>query len=90
MTQIAEPSTVLILLHWLPKCNSMRTRPGWIQPEIYFRIVHAAQNGHKGAPVAAYLEQMVEIARKEGISRGRVTQVIGMLRLAPDDAQRRG
>jgi len=62
MTQIAEPSTVLILLHWLPKCNSMRTRPGWIQPEIYFRIVHAAQNGNKGAPVATYREQMVEIA----------------------------
>ena len=47
---------------WLPKCNSMRTRPGWIQPEIYFRIVHAAQNGHSGTPVAAYREQTVEIA----------------------------
>jgi hypothetical protein len=40
----------------------MRTRPGWIQPEIYFRIVHAAQNGHSGTPVAAYREQTVEIA----------------------------
>jgi hypothetical protein len=68
----------------------MRTRPGRVEPEVFFRVVHAAQAGHNGAPVAAYLEQMVEIARKEGISRGRVTQVIGMLRLAPDDAQRRG
>jgi hypothetical protein len=40
----------------------MRTRPGWIEPEIYFRIVHAAQNGHKGAPVAVYREQTVQIA----------------------------
>ena len=40
----------------------MRTRPGWVEPEVYFRIVHAAQNGHKGAPVAAYREQTVEIA----------------------------
>ena len=24
--------------------NSMRTRPGWIEPEIYFRIVHAAKS----------------------------------------------
>jgi hypothetical protein len=40
----------------------MRTRPGWIEPEIYFRIVHATQNGHKGAPVAPYREQTVEIA----------------------------
>jgi hypothetical protein len=47
---------------WLPKCNSMRTRPGWVEPEVYFRIVHATQNGHKGAPVAAYREQTVEIA----------------------------
>lgn len=40
----------------------MRTRPGWIEPEVYFRIVHLAQAGHPGAPVAAYREQMVEIA----------------------------
>ncbi len=40
----------------------MRTRPGRIEPEIYFRIVHAAQNGHNDAPVAAYREQTVEIA----------------------------
>jgi hypothetical protein len=46
----------------LPKCNSMRTCPGLVEPEVYFRIVHATRNGHKGAPVAAYREQMVEIA----------------------------
>jgi hypothetical protein len=40
----------------------MRTRPGWIEPEVYFRIVHAAQGGHNDAPVAAYREQTVEIA----------------------------
>ena len=137
---------------WLPKCNSMRTRPGWIEPEVWFRVVHAAQGGHNDAPVAAYREQMVEIAlgpkgafengnigalrlralpsrvvgsappgkpvgipktprvvdllrkaigwkalletgeivsqadiaRQEGITRARVTQIMGMLRLAPE------
>ena len=144
----------------LPKCNSMRTRPGWVEPEFYFRIVHATQNGHKDAPMAAYREQTVEIAlgpkgafengnigalirrgpadqvvraaplsrgnpkpprepktprviellrkaiewqtllesgkavnqadiaRQEGITRGRVTQVMGMLRLAPEIQER--
>ena len=40
----------------------MRTRPGWIEPEVWFRIVHDAQVGHNGGPVAAYSEQTVEIA----------------------------
>jgi hypothetical protein len=40
----------------------MRTRPGWVEPEVYFRIVHVAQNGHKGPPVVAYREQTVELA----------------------------
>jgi len=40
----------------------MRTRPGWVEPEIYFRIVHLAQVAHSCAPVAAYREQTVEIA----------------------------
>jgi len=47
---------------WLPICNSIRSRPGRADPEIYFRIVHAAKNGPNCAPVAAYREQMVEIA----------------------------
>ncbi len=47
---------------WLPICNSIRSRPGWDEPEIYFRIVHLTQVGHPGAPVAAYREQTVEIA----------------------------
>jgi hypothetical protein len=126
------------------------------EPEVYFRIVHVAEVCHQGAPVAAYREQMVEIAletkdafkngnigaltrrvattrvvsavppgqgnpkqprdpktprvvellqkaiewqalldsrkmasqaeiaRQEGITRARVTQVLGMLRLAPE------
>ena len=47
---------------WLPICNSIRSRPGRADPEIYFRIVHAAKNSPNCAPVAAYREQMVEIA----------------------------
>ena len=122
------------------------------EPEVWFRIVHIAQEGHNGAPVAAYREKTVEIAlgpkgafengnidalrlrappsqvvsptppdkpakvpktprvvellrkaiewnallesgqittqadiaRQEGITRARVTQVMGMLRLAPE------
>jgi hypothetical protein len=40
----------------------MRTRPGWVEPEVYFRVVHDAQVRHHGALVAAYREQTVEIA----------------------------
>lgn len=29
-------------MSWLPKCNSMRTRPGRVETEVYFRIVHLA------------------------------------------------
>ncbi len=47
---------------WLPKCASTRTRPGVVEPEIYFRIVHLAQVGHPGATVGPDREQMVEIA----------------------------
>jgi len=39
----------------------LRTRPDRVEPEIYFRIVHFAQAGYSGAPVAAYREQTVEI-----------------------------
>jgi len=46
---------------WLPKCNSMRTRPGRTETEIYFRIVHSAQVGHHGAPMDACRQQTVEI-----------------------------
>ena len=141
---------------WLPECNSMRTRPGRVEPEVYFGIVHVAGDGRHGSPVAPYREQTVEIAlgpkdafkndnigtltrristdgvvtalpplrgnpkpprepktprvvellrkaiewrallesgdaanqtdiaRKEGITRARVTQIMGMLRLAPE------
>jgi len=40
----------------------MRTRPVWVEPEVYFRIVHIAQDCHISAPLAAYREQTVEIA----------------------------
>lgn len=40
----------------------MRTRRGRVEPEVYFRILHAAQIGHNGAPLATYREQAVEIA----------------------------
>jgi hypothetical protein len=33
-----------------------------LAPEVWFRIVHLAQDCHPGAPVAPYTEQMVEIA----------------------------
>ena len=153
-------SQVALILFWLPICNSIRSRPGMVEPEIWFRIVHAAQVGRNCAPVAAYFEQMVEIAlgpkgafengnigalwlrappgqlvravppgrghpkpprepeiprvvellrkaiewqallesgkiasqvdiaRKEGITRARVTQVMGMLRLASEIQER--
>ena len=143
---------------WLPKRNSSRhrRRPGWSRPEVWFRIVHIAQDGADRVPVAAYREQTVEIglgpkgpfqngnvgslkrsvapdqtvnalsakarhrkparaprtprviellrmaqewqrqleagevesqaaiARREGITRARVTQIMGLLRLAPE------
>jgi hypothetical protein len=40
----------------------MRTRPGWIEPETYFRIIHGAIQGQQRDPMAAYHEQTVEIA----------------------------
>jgi hypothetical protein len=40
----------------------MRTRPGRVETEIYFRIVHTAQVGHRGGPAAACREQTVEIS----------------------------
>ena len=44
-------------------CGALgRLDPGWAEPEIWLRIVHVALEGHKGAPLAAYREQNVEIA----------------------------
>lgn len=40
----------------------MRTRSGRLEPEIYFRMVHVAGDGHHDAPVGAYREQTVEFA----------------------------
>ena len=40
----------------------MRTRPGWPEPEVYFRIVHVPHVGHNNVSVATYREQSVEVA----------------------------
>ena len=42
---------------WLPECAGLLA-----DPEVWFRIIHLAQNGPHVAPVAAYREQIVEIA----------------------------
>jgi hypothetical protein len=62
----------------------MRTRPGWVEPEVYFRIVHTAEVGHKGAPVAAYREHTVEIALgpKGAFENGNIVALRG--RAPPD------
>ncbi len=49
-------------IRWLPECNSMRTRQGWIEPEIYFRVSRGAGEYHNVSPMATYREQTVEIA----------------------------
>ena len=63
----------------------MRTRPGWVEPEVYFRIVHLAQNAQSGAIVATYREQTVEIALgpKGAFENGN----IGALRLRAPPSQ---
>jgi len=66
MTQITEPSTDLILLHWLPNCNSMRTCPRTVEPGVCFRIVYIVQANQNGAPVATYRNQAVEIVTGPG------------------------
>jgi hypothetical protein len=72
-----EPGQVIVLeadrhdnFPW-HETYSMRSRPGWVDPKVYFRIVHLAQGGHSGAPVATYREQTVEIAlgAQGGITR---------------------
>ena len=58
----AETSTDLILLHWLPICNSIRSRTERMEPEVWFRIVHVAQDANSSARSNIYRDQMVEIA----------------------------
>jgi len=33
-----------------------------VDPEVWFRVVHLAKEGLRGAPVGPYREQMIEIA----------------------------
>jgi hypothetical protein len=48
----------------------MRTRPGLVEPDVCFRIVHNAQVGQHGVPVATYREQTVEISlEQKGVSK---------------------
>lgn len=48
----------------------MRSRPGWVEPDVCFRIVHNAQVGQHRAPVAAYREQTIEISLEhKGVSK---------------------
>lgn len=137
-------------------CRSTNRRGGVEDPEVWFRILHIAQDGRNGGSAAAYFQQSIEIAlgpkgafenanvgaltrqvhtcqivraipsprdkpkpprepktprvaeflrkaiewqrqlhsgevrkqadiaRREGVTRARVTQVMGMLRLAPE------
>jgi len=51
----------------------MRTRPGRVETEVYFRIVHAAQHGHNGAPAAPYHEQTGVNAAQAMIDQQRAT-----------------
>ena len=39
-----------------------RGRPGWIESENYFRIVHVAPDARNGGPAIVYREQTVKIA----------------------------
>ena len=40
----------------------VRSRPGWVEHKVWFRIVHIAVDGSNGAPLAAYHEQTIEVA----------------------------
>lgn len=40
----------------------MRSRPGLVEPDVCFRVVHNAQVGQHRAPEATYREQTVEVA----------------------------
>jgi len=52
----------------------LRTSPEVVEPEVWFRIVHFAQAGHHGVPLAPYREQTVEIAlgSKETFENGNI------------------
>jgi hypothetical protein len=48
--------------HLAPRMCRSTNRPSVAEPEVWFRILHVAPDGHDPAPVAAYREQTVEIA----------------------------
>jgi len=47
---------------WLPICNRLRTRPEVVDPEVWFRVVHLAQDAQSGTRTDTYREQIVDIA----------------------------
>jgi len=64
----------------------MRTRPGWAEPDIYFRIVELPRKAIEWRRQldTGEVRNQADIARREGVTRARVTQVPGLLRLAPE------
>jgi hypothetical protein len=64
---------------WLPKCNGLRTGPGAVEPEVYFRIVHLAQIGPNKSLLAHYREQTVQVALgPKGAFEGSTTGSLGL------------
>ncbi len=45
-----------------PRMHQSTNRPSVVQPQVWFRIVHVAPDGHHHALGAAYREQTIEIA----------------------------
>ena len=70
----------------------MRTRPGRVEPEVYFRIVRVAGDGHHGVSSATYREQTVEIAlgHKEAFENSSATSTTRTLHLGEAGASRAG
>ena len=64
----------------------MRTRPGWVEPEVFFRIVELLRKAIEWQRQldTGEVRNPADIARGEGVTRARVTQIPGLLRLAPE------
>lgn len=68
---------------WLPGCNSLRTRPPRVEPEIWIRLVRGASDGRRCIPEEASREQTAEIALEghRRSSRRRITVALARNRL---------
>jgi len=64
---------------WLPGWNRLRTRPGRVELEVYFRIVHIAKDSQHNGPAAVCCNQAVEITsgpkREGGTNPARIALV---------------